>query len=296
MFQKKQSDDLAGSLSNARKFKYSTARDLGCKVSHLTHMRMCAITHLYVWRDSFVRDVTHSYVKRLVHMWLDAFIFDVTQSYVPWRIHTLRIHIKSDIFICDVKYFYETRRIHMQRDSSICDVTHSYVTWLIHMWGDAFICDATHSLVTVTFSVYTWCDSTIYDVTHTYVTWLIHMWRDSFMCDVTYPHVTWLIHMWRDSSIRDVTHLYVTWLIHSWRDSSRYLNAVDFGSMSRDVIFKSVMAHTNVTSNIHTRHDSSICDVTYPHVTWLTQVHDCSGFRVQRHVVLYIHQTKHTQM
>jgi len=76
-------------------------------------IRMCDMTHWYVWHDSF------TCVTWLVHMW------DMTHLYV-WH----------DSFTC------VTWLIHM------CDMTHSYVwhdsfmfvTWLIH------VCDMTHSL------------------------------------------------------------------------------------------------------------------------------------------------------
>jgi len=91
-------------------------------------------------QHSFIRDETHSctiYVTCLTHVfkrnmilsWVrDSFVCDMTYSYVPALIHTWR-----DSHLYHICYMTHPR-IYTRHDSFISAIIDSYQTWLVHMY------------------------------------------------------------------------------------------------------------------------------------------------------------------
>jgi len=185
-------------LRHGNKSRDTVSRDLFTRVTWL--IRMCDMTHLCVWRDTFI------YVILLIHVCVTLYIYmcDVTLSYMSRdsftrvaRLTRMRDMTHSrvwhDTFIC------ETWLIHA------CDVIHSCVTWLICM------CDVTDSNVWrimcyyVTHSHMCECVTShiCICVTHSHIYWHMSLICHSLTHTVT---VTSLIHICYDVWMSHVTH------------------------------------------------------------------------------------------
>ena len=148
-----------------------------------------------MWHESFMWDMTHADLMRLVCMWHDYFTEESPAPHHHTHYHT--------------KYLVPHTATHYH-------ALPPYVTGVPYVWHVSYACDASRARAHVTW---------LSDLTH------LHVWHDSFttsLCDMS--PVTWPSHyfsMWHDMThsllyevlmICDMTHARAMRLVYMWHD------------------------------------------------------------------------------
>jgi len=255
------------------------------RLSFWRPIRMCGMTHLYVWHDSLICVAficVAARVLRRLAFWVASSVRHVTwniytwhdYSYVTWLIHTNSRKSKATRILNrllrasrDMTYFrvvsfvrHVTWLVHicdmMIRHIHICDMPHSYVwrkTFIHAMWSNFLGCECSRvSRAHVHTVSRLRCASC--DMTYSYVAFLIQCICDipTLCCDLTHSYV------W-PASVCVVTYSFIcgTWIIHVcdrthsyvWQDSCICVTSVSQCSHVS-------LAHAHMVS----------------HVTWLIHI------------------------
>ena len=179
---------------------------------------------IHAWNDSFIRDITHSYMKYLIHTWKNSSIREMTHTHVTQQLDARRFFVSWLIlswFVQSLPYEYEWSHSHVwhgQFVEFLCHIDarrlfdsihciHPYVKCIVRIWlnystHNIFLCRdllrndcvMTHCVMTVSRLKTLHCAETQHTATHCNTlqdTALIHTWN-------------WIVRIWLNYLTHDV--------------------------------------------------------------------------------------------